>query len=83
MSDLPVPVEVTPELRAWLGRNLIGTAEIRARLGVSRQRTDQLLSHRAFPEPVASLVGGRVWLRQDIDAWLAERRPNLDEPDEG
>jgi prophage regulatory protein len=75
-------MEVTPALRAWLGRNLIGTAEIRARLNVSRQRADQITSHRAFPAPVVSLVGGRVWLRQDVEAWLSERRPNLDEPDE-
>ncbi len=62
MSNVQEP-EVTPALRAWLGRNLLGTAEIRARLGVSRQRTDQITAHRSFPTPVVELGAERIWLK--------------------
>ena len=61
---------------------LMGTAEIRDRLGVSRQRTDQITNHPSFPKPIATLAAGRIWRRVDIEAWIAQRRPNLDEPDE-
>jgi hypothetical protein len=31
---------------------------------------------------LARLKMGQVWLAQDVDAWVAEHRPHLDEPDE-
>jgi predicted DNA-binding transcriptional regulator AlpA len=50
--------------------DLVGVTEIAAMLGVSRQRVDQLLkTHADFPTPVAELVGGRIWLRSEIEAW--------------
>ncbi|GGM26615.1 DNA-binding protein [Micromonospora yangpuensis] len=62
------------------GLRLVGSAEIRAMLGgVYRQRVYQITSHRSFPEPVAHLQMGNVWLTEDVEAWLAEHRPGLDE----
>jgi prophage regulatory protein len=53
----------------------MGAHEIRIRLGgISRQRVYQLTSRRDFPTPVADLVQGKVWLTEDVEAWIASRR---------
>jgi predicted DNA-binding transcriptional regulator AlpA len=50
--------------------NLVGIAEIAQLIGVSRQRVDQLSRRDPdFPEPVAELHAGRIWLRQDVLHW--------------
>jgi predicted DNA-binding transcriptional regulator AlpA len=50
--------------------DLVGVTEVREILGVSRQRVHQLIRDREdFPEPVAELASGRVWLRKDIEMW--------------
>ncbi|MGV9764924.1 helix-turn-helix transcriptional regulator [Micromonospora tulbaghiae] len=55
---------------------LVGSAEIRVMLGgVSRQRVYQITNRRDFPEPVATLQMGNVWLAEDVERWIAERRP--------
>ncbi|MGC4808283.1 helix-turn-helix transcriptional regulator [Micromonospora sp. DT233] len=56
---------------------LMGAAEIQERLGISRQRAYILVSRRDFPAPVATLKMGSVWLKSDVDAWIAEKRPHL------
>jgi prophage regulatory protein len=49
--------------------------EIRVRLGgVSRQRVYQLTRRADFPQPVAELAQGSVWLAEDVDRWIASRR---------
>ena len=54
--------------------NLMGSAEIRVRLGgISRQRVYQITQRRDFPEPVAKLEMGYVWLAEDVEAWIASR----------
>ena len=58
---------------------LMGAQEIRTRLKVSRQRADQLMKRPDFPEPVAVLGMGRIWRTEDIEKWIAEHRPYLDE----
>jgi prophage regulatory protein len=63
---------------------LMGVAEIRIRLGgISPQRVAFLTGRPDFPSPVASLVMGRVWHRDDVEAWVRERRPKLAEDAEG
>jgi predicted DNA-binding transcriptional regulator AlpA len=58
----------------WL--RLVGAHEIRVRLGgISRQRVYQITSRSDFPRPVADLVQGRIWLLDDVDAWITGRRP--------
>jgi predicted DNA-binding transcriptional regulator AlpA len=57
------------------GLRLVGAHEIRVRLGgVSRQRVYQLTSRPDFPAPVADLAQGKVWLVDDVDAWIAGRQ---------
>jgi prophage regulatory protein len=49
--------------------DLVGLAELHLMLGVSRQRVDQLARTKGFPEPVAVISAGRIWLRQDVEKW--------------
>lgn len=45
-----------------------GVAEVQQILDVgSRQQVHQLAQRPDFPEPVARLVSGRIWLRRDIE----------------
>ena len=61
---------------------LLGVSELRRRLGgVSRQRVDQLSRRRSFPSPCADLAQGRVWLGEDVEAWIGAHRPAPDEED--
>ncbi len=54
---------------------LMGTAEIAALLGVSRQRVLQLLrDDDEFPRPLAVLSMGKVWLAADVRQWAERRR---------
>lgn len=59
----------------------MGAYEIRTRLGVSRQRVEQLMKRPDWPEPYDMLAMGQVWRIEDIEAWIRVYRPNLD--DEG
>jgi prophage regulatory protein len=52
---------------------LVGVHEIRELLGVSRQRVHQLTRRAQFPAPVVDLAQGKVWFRDDIDAWIDQR----------
>jgi prophage regulatory protein len=62
---------------------LVGAHEIRVRLGgISRQRVYQITSRSDFPRPVADLVQGRIWLLDDVDAWITARRPQLTDLEE-
>lgn len=54
---------------------LMGTAEICARLGVSRQRVQQLTARPDWPAPVATLRSGRIYRAEDVEAWIREHRP--------
>lgn len=70
---------------AGMGRQvpeLMGANEIRLRLRLSRERTYQLVNRRDFPPPIATLAMGQVWLKEDVEAWIAVHRPHLNEPDD-
>jgi prophage regulatory protein len=54
---------------------LMGTVEIRERLGVSKARVHQLVREKGFPDPVAKVSGVTIWLKSDIEAWIAKHRP--------
>jgi len=60
--------------------DLVGAAEIADMLGLTRQRINAIVrSHEDFPEPVAELSAGRIWLRKDVVAW-ARRTGRLPRP---
>ena len=54
-------VEVTPEL--------VGVAEAASILGWDKRRIFTYLSRGSFPQPVVALASGRVWRREDIEAY--------------
>lgn len=58
----------------------MGPDEIRVRLGVSRQRAYIVMNRRDFPEPWRELAMGKVWRSTDVEAWVAEHRPALNDP---
>jgi predicted DNA-binding transcriptional regulator AlpA len=51
----------------------MGAGEIAQRLGLSRQRVQQLAERDDWPEPFDELAMGRVWLITDIEAWIRQR----------
>ncbi len=61
---------------------LVGAHEIRVRLGgISRQRVYQITSRSDFPRPVADLAQGKIWLADDVEAWILRRgRPINPQP---
>jgi prophage regulatory protein len=61
----------------------MGQQEIRERLGYSRQHTANLIGAKGFPDPAYELAMGRIWLAEDVEAWIREHRPELDEGTEG
>lgn len=68
---------------------LAGVAEAAEVLGVSRQQVHRLAQRPDFPEPVAHLQSGRVWLLDEVEEWQrqhAGRRPGRPEtpmPEDG
>lgn len=50
-------------------QDLMGIAEIRALLEISRQRADQLTRRPDFPRPVAELAMGKVWDGDAVREW--------------
>jgi prophage regulatory protein len=66
-----------------MSRYLMGAAEIRHRLGgISRQRVYQLMQRRDWPAPYDELVQGKVWRREDVEAWIDKHRPGLENAEE-
>jgi predicted DNA-binding transcriptional regulator AlpA len=61
---------------------LMGSAEIGARLGVTRSRAHAITRDRSFPEPYQTLSMGSVWDARDVEAWIREHRPALAEDPE-
>ena len=50
----------------------MGAHEIRVMLGVSRQRVNQIVNQKGFPDPIAKLAQGGVWLKRDVEKWMRD-----------
>jgi hypothetical protein len=59
--DAMLIVEVTPAL--------VGVAEAAAIVGWDKRRVVTYIDRGSFPEPVARLASGRVWRREDVEAF--------------
>ncbi|WP_405098899.1 helix-turn-helix transcriptional regulator [Micromonospora sp. NBC_01412] len=60
----------------------MGPYEIAERLGVSRQRFQQLARYPTFPKPYQELRGMKVWLAEDVEEWIKKyRQPRPTEDD--
>lgn len=64
-EDALLWVEVTPEL--------VGVSEAAEILGWDRRRVATYVARGVFPQPVAALASGRVWRREDIEAFRTDR----------
>lgn len=51
---------------------LVGVREVGKLLGVSRQRADQLVRTKDFPDPIAELASGRIWERAAVVRWARD-----------
>jgi hypothetical protein len=58
-------VEVTPDV--------VGVSEAASILGWDRRRVATYVSRGTFPEPIAALASGRVWRREDVEAFGRDR----------
>ncbi|BAL87347.1 putative regulatory protein [Actinoplanes missouriensis 431] len=65
------------EPKPFKTRHFVGAGEIGDRLGVSRQRVQQLIAKPDFPAPYDEIQMGKVWRIADIEAWIREHRPAL------
>lgn len=59
-----------------MGKHLMGSREIEERLGVSRQRVQQLIARPDWPAPYDELAMGKVWRIEDVEAWVRVNRPD-------
>ncbi|MFF0720465.1 helix-turn-helix transcriptional regulator [Micromonospora sp. NPDC003816] len=53
---------------------LVGPWEIAKMLGVTRSRFQQIALRPTFPKPYQELRATKVWLKVDVEAWIAEYR---------
>lgn len=52
--------------------HLVGAAEVGRMLGVSRQRVQQLVKSKDWPQVEVELEMGKVWKRADVEAWARD-----------
>jgi hypothetical protein len=70
-DDAAITIDVIPDL--------VGVAEAAEIMGWDKRRVITYIDRGHFPEPIASLAGGRVWLRDDVEVYAADwraRHPN-------
>jgi hypothetical protein len=69
-DDVTLSVEVTPALA--------GVAECAEIMGWDKRRVITYVDRGSFPEPLTALAAGRIWRREDVEAfarsWHARRR---------
>jgi hypothetical protein len=51
---------------------LAGVAEAAAIIGWDKRRVITYIDRGRFPDPVQSLAGGRVWVRDDVERYAKE-----------
>ncbi len=69
-EDATLTVEIVP--------HLVGVAEAAEIMGWDKRRVITYIDRGHFPEPIAALAGGRIWLREDVEGFAArwrERHP--------
>ncbi len=65
-DDVTLTIEVVPQI--------VGVAEAAEIMGWDKRRVVTYLDRGQFPEPLSSLASGRIWLREDIEAFADEWR---------
>ena len=54
---------------------LLGLAEVAELLGVTKRTATRYAQRSDFPEPIARLRAGPIWLRKDVVAWARSGPP--------
>jgi len=49
-------------------------AEAAEIMGWDKRRVITYIDRGSFPEPITSLASGRIWLREDVEAYAADWR---------
>jgi hypothetical protein len=65
-DGVDLTVEIVP--------SIAGVAEAAEIMGWDKRRVITYIDRGHFPEPVASLASGRVWLREDVEAYAEDWR---------
>jgi hypothetical protein len=65
-DDVVLTVDVIPPLA--------GVAEAAEIMGWDKRRVVTYIDRGHFPEPIAALASGRVWLREDVESYAADWR---------
>jgi hypothetical protein len=68
-ADAVLTVEIEPAL--------VGVAEAAAILGWDKRRVATYIERGSFPAPIASLAAGRIWRRDDVEAFARAFRRRL------
>jgi hypothetical protein len=63
-DDVVLTVEVVPPVA--------GVAEAAEIMGWDKRRVITYLDRGSFPEPLTALASGRIWLREDVEAYARE-----------
>jgi predicted DNA-binding transcriptional regulator AlpA len=78
LTEAAVHVDLPEDEFASSRDDLVGTPEVAARLGLTRERIRQLAAARGrFPPPIGNIRETKVWRWGDIADWIAAggRRP--------
>lgn len=70
-DDVALTVELIP--------SVVGVAEAAEIMSWDKRRVVTYIDRGSFPEPLTSLASGRIWLREDVEAFATEwraRHPN-------
>jgi hypothetical protein len=70
-----VDAVVEPYAKRVPSFRLAGLAEVAQLLGATKRTASRYTALPDFPEPVARLAMGPVWLAEDIEAWARQRGP--------
>ena len=65
-DDVALTVEVVPDV--------VGVAEAAEIMGWDKRRVVTYIDRGSFPEPITALASGRIWLREDVQAYADEWR---------
>jgi hypothetical protein len=65
-EDVDLMIEVIP--------TVVGVAEAAEIMGWDKRRVITYLDRGSFPEPLTTLASGRIWLREDVEAYAARWR---------
>lgn len=78
LTEASVILDLPEDEFASARDDLVGTPDVAARLGVSRQRVAQLLNEPGrFPASIARVRGTHIWRWGDIVDWLGAGRRDL------